>query len=291
LEVVISDNCSNDNTRYIVKKFEKKIKNLKSFKLKYRKNRTNIGYPKNFIKLIEILNSEYVIFLGDDDLPGKNFYIKIFKKLRHFKSNKLFFFSIYKINKLNHYLKYLTDFSHVNNRGGCLSGVMLKVKEINLRNSNPNNLYIQTFIFNKCFLKNGFEEIDIGEDIKINKPHKYISERFNDKMNRKTDFAFQDKIENIIYFYKKKNISLLKFLISMIYAYDWALKTKILLIKENNKHLSNIFFYNILINNKYLLILIFFIIYLRYFLSLKNFFYLNCIKKILFTNTSEKTRI
>ena len=50
LEIVISDNCSNDNTRYIVKKFEKKIKNLKSFKLKYRKKRTNIVYPKNFIK-------------------------------------------------------------------------------------------------------------------------------------------------------------------------------------------------------------------------------------------------
>ena len=119
---------------------------------------------------------------------------------------------------------------------------MLKVKEINLKNSNPNNLYIQSFVFNKCFLKNGFEEIDIGEEIIRNKPHDYISERFNDKMNRKIDFGFHNKIENISYFYSKKKISFLKFIISMIYAYDCALKIKLLLIKENNKKLSNNFF-------------------------------------------------
>ena len=282
LEVVISDNCSKDNTRYIIKKFEKKIKHLNSVKLKYHKNLTNIGYPKNFINLIKILKSEYVIFLGDDDLPGKNFYIKIYENLKNLKSNKLFFFSINRIKKFNHYYKNLTEFSHVNTRGACLSGVMLKVKEINLKNLNSNNLYIQTFIFNKCFLKNGLEEIDLGEEIKRNKPHKYISERFNDKMNRKIDFGFKNKIENIIYFYSREKINFLKFITSIIYAYDWALKIKIQLIKENNVNLSDIFFKNILIKNKFHLTFIFLIIYLRYFLTTKNFFYLNCMKKVFF---------
>jgi len=288
LEVVISDNCSTDNTRYVIKKFEKKIKHLNSLKLKYRKNSTNIGYPKNFINLIKILKSEYVIFLGDDDLPGKNFYIKIYKKFKNLKSNKLFFFSIDRIKTHNHYFKSLTDFSHVNKRAACLSGVMLKVKEIDLKNLNPNNLYIQTFIFNKCFLKNGLKEVDLGEEIKRTLPHKYISERFNDKMKRNIDYGFHDKIENIIYFYIQKKIGFLRFITSMIYTYDWALKIKLLLIKENSKSLSYKFFQNILIENKFHLLLIFFVIYLRYFFSSQNLFYLDCLKKIIFTKDNKK---
>ncbi|WP_440915344.1 glycosyltransferase [Candidatus Pelagibacter sp.] len=281
LEVVISDNCSNDDTVSIVKKFKNRIKHLDSLKLNYYKNNINLGYSKNFINLTKILNGEYVIFLGDDDLPGKNFYIKIYNKLRNLKSNKLFFFSINHVAKFNSFFKNLVDFSHVNTRGSCLSGVMLKVKEINLKDSNPNNLYIQSFIFNQCFLKNGFEEIDIGEKIIRNKPHKFISERFNDKMNRKVDFGFNNKIENISYFYSKSKIKFLKFIISMTYAYDWALKIKLLLIKENNLKLSNIFFKNILKTNKFYLIIIFAIIYLRYFFTTKNFFYFNCLRNCL----------
>ena len=62
LEVVISDNCSNDDTQSIVKKFKKKIKHVNSLKLNYHKNPINLGYPKNFINLTKILNGEYVIF-------------------------------------------------------------------------------------------------------------------------------------------------------------------------------------------------------------------------------------
>ena len=281
LEVVISDNCSNDTTRNVVTKSKNRIKHLDSLKIKYYKNNINLGYSKNFINLTKILNGEYVIFLSDDDLPGKNFYIKLYNKLRNLSSNKLFFFTINHVSKLNNYFKNLIDFSHVNTRGSCLSGVMLKVKEINLKDSNPNNLYIQSFIFNKCFLKNGFEEIDIDEKIIRNKPHKFISDRFNDKMNRKVDFGFNNKIENILYFYSKNKINFLKFIISMIYAYDWALKIKLLLIKENNVKLSKIFFKNILKINKFYLIIIFLIIYLRYFFTTKNFFYFNCLKNSL----------
>ena len=34
LEIVISDNCSTDNTRYVIKKFEKKNKTFKQLKIK-----------------------------------------------------------------------------------------------------------------------------------------------------------------------------------------------------------------------------------------------------------------
>lgn len=281
LEVVISDNFSKDQTDLIIKKFKSKIKHLNSIKLTYNKNKTNIGYSKNFLKLINLSNGEYIIFLGDDDLPEKKFYLNIYRKFKQIKSKKLFFFPIQDIKKFKKKFFQLNDFSFVNSRGGCLSGVMLKKSEINIKNVNKNNLYIQTFIYNNCFIKNGFAEVEIKQKIKRNEPAKNISDKFNDKMQRKIDFAFNDKIENIIYFYKQKKINFLKIFICLIYAYDWALKIKFKLLKEEKKILSNIFFENITINYRYLLIVIFSIIYLKNFFNKKNLFYFDCLKKII----------
>jgi glycosyltransferase involved in cell wall biosynthesis len=289
LEVVVSNNSSNDKTEHVVEKFRSKIKHLDSIKLTYNKNKTNIGYSKNFLKLTVFLNGEYVIFLGDDDLPEKNFYINIYNKCRFIKSKKLFFFPINGIKSYNKSFLQLKDFSHVNLRGGCLSGVMLKKSELNTKNINKNNLYIQTFIYNNCFIKNGFEEIEFDKKIERNEPTKNIYDKFNDKMNRKVDFAFNDKIENIIYFYKQKKINFIKFFISMTYAYDWALKIKLTLIKEKKINLSNIFFENITTRYKFFLILILFTIYFKNFFNRENSFYFNCLKKIIIKRVFYKT--
>lgn len=61
IEVVISDNCSNDNTYNVVKRYENKYNNLV-----YSRNNTNIG-QKNFQKVLEIANGKYVELHGDDD--------------------------------------------------------------------------------------------------------------------------------------------------------------------------------------------------------------------------------
>ena len=42
-EVCVSDNCSDDDTQLIVKKFHK------AFDIKYNKNHINLGIPKNFL--------------------------------------------------------------------------------------------------------------------------------------------------------------------------------------------------------------------------------------------------
>ncbi len=59
-EIVVSDNCSEDNTLDIVESF-------KSKKIRYFKNKTNIGVLPNVKKSISYAEGEYVFLHSDDD--------------------------------------------------------------------------------------------------------------------------------------------------------------------------------------------------------------------------------
>jgi glycosyltransferase involved in cell wall biosynthesis len=56
-EIIISDNCSNDNTQNIVKKYN----------VKYSRNISNLGYNANIEILIKKASGAFIIILGDDD--------------------------------------------------------------------------------------------------------------------------------------------------------------------------------------------------------------------------------
>lgn len=63
-EIVISDNCSTDNTRDIVLKYAEKY----GGKINYHRNERNIGYTANVRKLIyELSRGQYIAILCDDD--------------------------------------------------------------------------------------------------------------------------------------------------------------------------------------------------------------------------------
>ena len=59
----VLDNCSNDSTFQIVKKWQEKWPELV-----YHKNTYNIGGNANILRAIEITKSEYIWIIGDDDL-------------------------------------------------------------------------------------------------------------------------------------------------------------------------------------------------------------------------------
>ena len=61
-EVCISDNCSADNTEEVVRKAQKKIN------IKYHKNETNLGIPRNFLNVVSMATGEFAWLIGDDDL-------------------------------------------------------------------------------------------------------------------------------------------------------------------------------------------------------------------------------
>jgi hypothetical protein len=62
VEIVISDNCSDDDTKSLI--FSKNFPNIT-----YHKQDKNIGFMKNFEYLSSLVNSEYIWYLGDDDIP------------------------------------------------------------------------------------------------------------------------------------------------------------------------------------------------------------------------------
>jgi glycosyltransferase involved in cell wall biosynthesis len=64
VEIVISDNCSTDNTTEIVNEYITKSK----YRIVYNRNEQNLGVIKNILKLIDFSNGKYWMFYGDDDV-------------------------------------------------------------------------------------------------------------------------------------------------------------------------------------------------------------------------------
>ncbi len=65
-EVCISDNASNINLLKIIKPYKKK------FKINYKKNKKNLGFAMNVLKVSQMAEGKFIWFLGDDDLLTPN---------------------------------------------------------------------------------------------------------------------------------------------------------------------------------------------------------------------------
>lgn len=62
IDICISDNGSTDDT-------EKVVQEAKQFlTIKYHKNETNLGIPRNFLKVVNMAEGEFAWLIGDDDL-------------------------------------------------------------------------------------------------------------------------------------------------------------------------------------------------------------------------------
>ena len=68
INLIISDDCSNDNTKKILQEYEKKDKRIKVY---YQKE--NLGYIKNFEFLLKKIENEIYMLSDQDDvwLPQK----------------------------------------------------------------------------------------------------------------------------------------------------------------------------------------------------------------------------
>jgi glycosyltransferase involved in cell wall biosynthesis len=66
IEIIVSDNCSTDNTEMVVKSFA-------DSRIRYFKHTTNIGAAKNFNYCLEQARGVYFLMLHDDDLIDPDF--------------------------------------------------------------------------------------------------------------------------------------------------------------------------------------------------------------------------
>ena len=61
-QVCVSDNCSTDDTVSVIEQA------LQQFNFKYNRNEKNLGRVRNYLRVVEMAEGEFVWFLGDDDL-------------------------------------------------------------------------------------------------------------------------------------------------------------------------------------------------------------------------------
>jgi glycosyltransferase involved in cell wall biosynthesis len=82
-EIIISDNCSTDNTFNILSNYIKKYEFIKYFK-----NESNLGFDRNIDKIINLASTDYVWFVGDDDELEKGAVKKVLDILKNYKNLK-----------------------------------------------------------------------------------------------------------------------------------------------------------------------------------------------------------
>ncbi|MDX6182228.1 glycosyltransferase [Flavobacterium sp. Fl-77] len=78
-EILISDDCSTDETQIIAQEYVKKFPGL----IKYNRNETNLGIVKHFNEAIKLTKADFIFFLGADNRLLSNYVeecIKILNK-------------------------------------------------------------------------------------------------------------------------------------------------------------------------------------------------------------------
>ena len=150
--IVISDNCSKDNTHEVIKSFEKKLKNLKYLRL-----RRNFGFDYNYLKCVKKVKTKYFWTIGSDDQIYKDSLKNIEKLAKKLNYPNGFTFIDKKKNFKNYKNESVISFDllkHANFLGTISLNVV--AKKIFYKNSKikKNFGYIQLYFAIKNIIKN-----------------------------------------------------------------------------------------------------------------------------------------
>lgn len=78
--IFVSDNCSNDGTEEYM---ETIIGRQNGINIKYNRNEKNIGPINNFLFMIDHIDSEFVLLLGDDDFISQEYLVNVYKAINN----------------------------------------------------------------------------------------------------------------------------------------------------------------------------------------------------------------
>lgn len=76
-EVLISDNCSTDNTEKLIRRRQEL-----GFKISYYRNDINVGYDKNIDEVVERSKGKYVWFIGCGEILEETAILRLYEKLK-----------------------------------------------------------------------------------------------------------------------------------------------------------------------------------------------------------------
>ncbi|MBD1172636.1 glycosyltransferase family 2 protein [Pelagibacterales bacterium SAG-MED05] len=96
-EVCISDNCSKANIQKLIHPFKKKLK------IRFNKNKKNLGFALNLLKVSNMAKGDFIWFLGDDDLIVRDGIKTLKNIIKKNKKCEFFWINSYYLNK--NYLK------------------------------------------------------------------------------------------------------------------------------------------------------------------------------------------
>ncbi|MBE9036005.1 glycosyltransferase family 2 protein [aff. Roholtiella sp. LEGE 12411] len=96
-EILVSDNCSTDNTQDVIKKWQTKLSNI-TFKV--NKNFKNLGVVKNIIYCLNSATTKYVWTIGDDDPIQERAVSYVIDKLKKHEDLSLLFLNFSGRNKI-----------------------------------------------------------------------------------------------------------------------------------------------------------------------------------------------
>ena len=91
-EVCVSDNNSEDNIDGIIHKYSKKLK------IKYNKNKKNLGFAVNAIKSVSMAEGEYSWLIGNDDLLTPDSFTYLNSILKNNLDKDYFYINSYHMN-------------------------------------------------------------------------------------------------------------------------------------------------------------------------------------------------
>ncbi len=126
-EIIITDNASTDNTKEVIYSFRNK-------KIKYFKNKENIGFNRNLYKAINLAQGKYIFILGDDDLILK----------------KTTLSNIFKLIQIHNYGFIRLKFIYTTNYRDLFAIYFQKNVKYYLAH-NANNIDLLDFLYNKAF--------------------------------------------------------------------------------------------------------------------------------------------
>lgn len=153
-EIVISDDCSNDNTRIILKEFQ-----IKYNKIKLLFNESNLGIIANFKHVIDHCCAKYIAYCGHDDYWHDQ--TKLQRQIEFMEANPDF--------GLVH-----TDYNRLDERTGFVTKNVNHTKNISIKQGNV----VDDVIYNynivsstTCFRRDVFSKnVPIGEFVKLKFP-------------------------------------------------------------------------------------------------------------------------
>lgn len=96
-EILVSDNCSTDNTQDVVKKWQTTLSHIT---FKYNRNNENIGVLKNVTYCLSSATTKYVWAIGDDDPIETRAVTYVLTKIKEHKNLSLLFLNFSGRNKI-----------------------------------------------------------------------------------------------------------------------------------------------------------------------------------------------